>query len=202
MASHTDTKTPPPSRPRRVPKRMTLREFEAFDTNPDEKWELIEGVPCMTPTANAPHNKLAQVLANTIESILATTTGWYVVLDTSARFGDIKTEVRPDVAAFRQNEIKDPRVVPIRATPRLVIECLSPGNADYDLGDKFRVYRKAGIPEYWVVDPKTGAITLFVLRKGEYEQLVVDPKGFIESPLLKKKLRIVVKPWSFEILEA
>lgn len=67
---------------------------------------------------------------------------------------------------------------------------------------KLRLYEKAGVPEYWVVDPKTGAISLFVLKKRAYEQLVVDPKGFIASPLLKKKLRIVVHPWSFEILEA
>jgi Uma2 family endonuclease len=181
---------------------MTLREFEAFDTNPDEKWELIEGAPYMSPTANGPHQNLAGQLWAFVSSVLTVDGGWFVLPDTSTRFGDIKTEVRPDVAAFRQDEVKDPRAIPIRATPRLVVECLSPGNADYDLGEKFRVYRKAGVGEYWVVDPQTGAITLFVLRKGEYEQLVVDSRGFIESPLLKRKLRIVVKPWTFEILEA
>jgi hypothetical protein len=30
----------------------------------------------------------------------------------------------------------------------------------------------------------------------------VDPKDFIGSPLLTKSLRIVVKRWTFEILEA
>lgn len=200
-SSDTDVKTPPPSR-RRVPKRMTLREFEAFDTNPDEKWELIEGVPFMTPTASGAHQNLAGTLWAFISRILTVDRGWYVITDTSARFGDIRTEVRPDVAAYRQDDVKDPRTVPLRAVPHLVVECLSPSNAHYDLNEKKRVYRKAGVQEYWVVDPKTGAITLFVLRKGDYEQLGVDPEGFIESPLLKRKLRIVVKPWSFEILEA
>jgi Uma2 family endonuclease len=70
------------------------------------------------------------------------------------------------------------------------------------MDSKRTLYCKVGIPEYWIVDPKTGAITLYTLVKGAYEQLSVDPKGFIKSPLLKRKLRIVVKPWTFEILEA
>jgi Uma2 family endonuclease len=57
------------------------------------------------------------------------------------------------------------------------------------------------VGEYWAVDPKTGAINLFVLTKGEYEQLSVDEHGFIASPLLKRKQRIVVKPFEFEIIE-
>lgn len=203
-ATRSSVQTPPPARSgrRRVPSRMTLREFEAFDTDPDEKWELIQGVPYMAPSGSASHNDLAFYLCQHIKRVLTVVDGWYVVEDTSVRFPQLQTEVRPDVAAYRVDEIARPHTVPLRAVPKLAVECLSPGNAHRDLNDKLRLYEKAGVPEYWVVDPKTGAISLFVLKKRSYEQLVVDPKGFIASPLLKKMLRIVVHPWSFEILEA
>lgn len=202
--SHPGTRTPLPrsSRSRRVPARMTLREFEAFEAaRADEKWELIEGVPCMTPSATGPHNNLARFLAGKLETALGTAE-WFVVCDTSVRLPGADSEVRPDVALYRQSDLGDPDALPIRALPRLIIECLSPGTAARDMVEKPALYHKAGVPEYWVVDPKTGAIALFVHKKAGYEQLTVDPKGFIRSPLLKRNLRIVVKPWTFEVLES
>jgi Uma2 family endonuclease len=182
---------------------MSLRDFAAFErARPGEKWELIEGVPFMAPSASGPHNKLAHLLALFLEERLTDAAGWYTVVDTSTQPSGLTSEVRPDVAAYRKQDIDNPAKVPMKATPQLVIECLSPGNAHVDLNEKKTLYEKAGVPEYWVVDPKTGAISLFVLKKRAYEQLGVDPEGFIRSPLLKKNIRIVVKPWTFEVLEA
>lgn len=181
---------------------MTLREFAAFDADQSEKWELIEGCPYMSPSPTGPHNKLAGLLTHFVETVLTDSAGWYVVHDTSVRLAANESEVRPDVAAYRKEELKDPSQLPFRAVPALVIECLSPSTAARDMDSKRALYHKAGVAEYWVVDPKTGAITLFVHKKAGYEQLSVDPEGFIRSPLLKRSLRIVVKPWTFEILEA
>lgn len=203
-APDSDIKTPPPrsSRSKRVPARMTLREFEAFDTDQSEKWELIEGIPCMTPSPASPHQHLTGLLFARLLVELPEQSGWYLLLDTSVRFAGHDSEVRPDIAAYRQDHIKDKDELPLRAVPALAIECLSPSTAARDISAKRELYHKVGVQEYWVVDPKTGAISLFVHKKAGYEQLSVDPKGFIKSPLLKKSLRIVVKRWSFEILEA
>jgi len=203
-APDSNIKTPPPrsSRAKRVPARMTLREFAAFDTDPDQKWELIAGAPFMTPSPASPHNDLAAELRNFVRTALSPEHGWYVILDRSVRLPIADTEVRPDVAAYRQSELSETDTGPLVARPALVIECLSPSTAHRDLDEKLVAYQKSKVQEYWVVDPKTGAISLFLLKKGKYEQLSVDPKGFIKSPLLKKSLRIVVKRWTFEILEA
>lgn len=37
--------------------------------------------------------------------------------------------------------------------PDLVIEILSPSTASNDRGDKFNIYEKYGVREYWLVDP-------------------------------------------------
>lgn len=197
-SSDTDVKTPPPSR-RRVPKRMTLREFEAFDTNPDEKWELIDGVPFMTPSARLPHNELLDALKFFLLQHLKPIGAWTVARDTSVRIPKFTSELRPDLAAYLRTDLVSPKVFPIKARPKLVVECVSPGSEDFDFKAKKQIYQKSGVPEYWIVDPKTGAITLLVLAKSGYEQLSYDPKGRILSPLIGRSLRIVVEEWDFRI---
>jgi Uma2 family endonuclease len=202
-ASDTDVKTPVParkSRRARASTRMTLREFSAREWPEGERWELIHGEPRMSPSPTPSHQNLSGILFTFLYSEFTPKAGWFVVQETSVRFSNHQTEVRPDVAVYRQSDLKDPNTSPLRAVPRLVVECSSPGNAHYDLSDKLNLYHKVGVPEYWVVDPKTGAISLFVHRKSAYEQLTVDPDSFVRSPLLKQKLRIVVKTWSFEII--
>ena len=50
----------------------------------------------------------------------------------------------------------------------LVVEVISPDNPDRDLIDKRKDYAEAGIPEYWIVNPVTGTVTVLVLSGGEY----------------------------------
>ena len=37
-----------------------------------------------------------------------------------------------------------------------------------DWEDKRADYERAGIPEYWVIDPQKGSVTLFALKQGRY----------------------------------
>jgi Uma2 family endonuclease len=46
----------------------------------------------------------------------------------------------------------------------LVMEIVSESNRCHDLVTKRDEYARAGIPEYWIVDPEEGTITVFVLK--------------------------------------
>jgi len=50
----------------------------------------------------------------------------------------------------------------------LVLEVVSPDNPRRDLIDKRHDYAEAGIPEYWIVDPRQQAITVLVLKGKKY----------------------------------
>lgn len=50
----------------------------------------------------------------------------------------------------------------------LVIEVLSDSNRDLDLHRKPGEYARAGIPEYWIVDPQERSITILVLSGESY----------------------------------
>ena len=50
----------------------------------------------------------------------------------------------------------------------LVMEVVSQDNRDHDLVTKRREYARAGIPEYWIVDPQEEAITVLTLEGDTY----------------------------------
>ncbi len=54
----------------------------------------------------------------------------------------------------------------------LVMEVVSDSNRDHDLVKKRIEYAKAGIPEYWIVDPAEAKITVLTLPEGAAEYAV------------------------------
>ncbi len=55
-------------------------------------------------------------------------------------------------------------------TPNLIVEVLSPSTLKYDWNYKFNLYETAGVPEYWIVDPKAKAVNVFLLQPdGRYD---------------------------------
>ncbi|MBI3892405.1 MAG: Uma2 family endonuclease [Candidatus Wallbacteria bacterium] len=57
----------------------------------------------------------------------------------------------------------------VQGAPDLVIEILSPGTERKDFLQKRRIYAKAGIPEYWIVDPEERSIVVLTLEASHYE---------------------------------
>jgi len=54
--------------------------------------------------------------------------------------------------------------------PDLVVEILSPSTARNDWNKKFNLYEKAGVREYWIVDPNAKMVHVFLLQEdGNYD---------------------------------
>ena len=66
------------------------------------------------------------------------------------------------------------------------MEIVSPDDPNRDLVEKRREYAAAGIPEYWIVDPRPGhrCIAVLTLEDGEYRGEFVGEGGTVESRLL------------------
>jgi len=94
----------------------------------------------------------------------------------------------PDLAVVPN--VRDPRAIEGTfyvqqegARPALVIEIISPGYVRADLVDKARIYARAGVREYVILDP--GGFTEqpvrgYRLRKGRYQPLPLDEEGLVE----------------------
>ena len=55
-----------------------------------------------------------------------------------------------------------------KGAPDLVVEVLSPSTQRHDRLTKYNLYQRAGVREYWIVDPAARSIQSFVLEDGHY----------------------------------
>ena len=78
---------------------------------------------------------------------------------------DNKIIVEPDISV-----ICDPNKLTDRGctgAPDWIIEIVSPGNSSYDYVYKLNLYVKAGVKEYWIVDPRNKKILVYDLAQAD-----------------------------------
>jgi Uma2 family endonuclease len=79
--------------------------------------------------------------------------------------GDVYTLVQPDIfTACDRSKLQDNRY---NGAPRFIIEILS-SNRSHDMITKLNLYEKAGVAEYWIIDPDEQIITALELGNGRY----------------------------------
>jgi Uma2 family endonuclease len=76
------------------------------------------------------------------------------------------TVFEPDIVVICDKEKLDERGC--NGAPDLVIEITSPSTARYDRIYKLRKYEQAGVREYWIVDPETKSVQVFILETGRF----------------------------------
>jgi len=81
-------------------------------------------------------------------------------------FENEDTVLIPDLLVICDKEKLDERVC--NGAPDLTIEILSPSTAKRDKLVKYRLYQKAGVREYWIIDPDTDTLQVGVLSAGSY----------------------------------
>ena len=79
---------------------------------------------------------------------------------------DVDTMVEPDISV-----VCDPGKLDdsgCKGAPDLIIEILSRSTQRHDRLTKFNLYQRAGVREYWIVDPDSKSVQTFTLEKGYY----------------------------------
>ena len=91
----------------------------------------------------------------------------------------------PDLVFIRPGRISDVHVPPNGADLALEVVSDSPRDRQRDLQTKREEYAKAGIKEYWIVDPQEQQISVLVLDAGAYREHGIFKAGtFADSVLL------------------
>ncbi|MDQ3370273.1 MAG: Uma2 family endonuclease [Myxococcota bacterium] len=115
--------------------------------------------------------------------------GWWIATEVELLLdsGDV---VRPDVLGWRRDHSPArPTGTPVKLRPDWICEVISGSNSTDDTVKKLRLYHRAGIPHYWLVDPRdatlsvmgwhaAGYITLMRAERGEVVR--ADPFSAIE----------------------
>jgi Uma2 family endonuclease len=136
----------------------------------DERWEIIDGVPYMqaapSPTHQLISGELYRQFANYLQGkpCKAYPAPFCVRLtkDVEKQNEDIKKVVEPDITIVCDKSKIDEKGC--NGTPDLIIEVMSPASIKHDRITKFNKYEKAGVGEYWIVEPEGKLISVFTLQ--------------------------------------
>lgn len=174
-----------------VPTTMTLQEFMKFPWPEGQRWELIYGYPVISPSPQAHHQTLLASVIILLTQTVAQLDGLKVIPGVDVLLPGTENYLCPDVSIVDVTGKYDISNVPLPVVPSLCVELLSPSTAANDLGAKLDAYAEAGVPEYWIGNPATGALSIFTRpHDGEYAEQPGDSDGFVLSPLLDRRIRI------------
>lgn len=163
-------------------RKLTYADYEKIPAD-GFRHEIIEGDEFMTPAPNPHHQtvlfKIARRLGDHAE---ARKLGRVFVAPTDVVLSDHDI-VEPDVFFIVQKRLSIIGLNNIQGAPDLVIEILSPSTTAQDRGPKLALYERAGVLEYWIVDPV--AKTLEIREFGSPRRMRAYKEGqSFESALL------------------
>lgn len=149
----------------------------------EERWELIDGIAynmCAAPSLK--HQRVSRKLSSKIDSYL---TGRFCEMF-SAPFDvtfpqfpeqdpdEVLTVVQPDISVICDSSKLTEKGC--TGAPDLIIEILSPHTSKKDLNEKFRLYEREGVSEYWIVDPISCYVQVFsLMEEGKYDEGTLTP---------------------------
>ena len=136
----------------------------------DERWELIDGIPyAMSPSPTRTHQKIVGNIYSRLEHFLRGKSCEVYISPFDVRLNPgtkDDTVVQPDIVVVcDKSKLNDSGCV---GAPDMVVEVLSPSTARRDRWLKFTRYIKAGVREYWIVDPETKTASVHILIDGAY----------------------------------
>ena len=139
-----------------------------------QRYEIIHGVLYVSPAPRFIHQVAVTRLAHFLSQfVLSRHLGMVLVAPLDVLLPGIAEPVQPDVLVLKNENLPDPaEAMNFQGVPDLVAEVLSPSSKRLDQKVKLRAYEEAGVPEYWIVDPKLQAVVVHRLdeSRGEYHQ--------------------------------
>lgn len=85
---------------------------------------------------------------------------------------DVDTMVEPDLSVVCDEDKLDDNGC--KGAPDLVVEIISPSSRRHDRLVKLGLYQRAGVREYWIVDPDTQSVMVFTQDGGGSLRLLED----------------------------
>lgn len=79
---------------------------------------------------------------------------------------EIEHVVQPDLSIVCDQEKLDDRGC--NGAPDMIVEILSPSSVKLDRWKKYQLYEKAGVKEYWLVDPMNESVEIHLLSGNQY----------------------------------
>ena len=136
--------------------------------NEDMHVEIINGELFMMATPSSRHQEISgelfRQLANFLEGkpckVYPAPFGVRLFEQDGDRPEDVDTVVEPDISVICDRDKVDARGC--KGAPDLIVEILSPSTRRHDRLVKLDLYQRAGVREYWIVDPENRSVLVFL----------------------------------------
>lgn len=147
----------------------------------DGRYELYDGRPRAMSSPSDIHQEISMALSAQLYNYLkgkqckpyAAPFDVRLFAQQGDRPEDTDTVVQPDLMVVCDPEKVDRHGV--RGAPDLVIEILSESTRQLDRLVKFSLYQRAGVREYWIVDPANRSVAVHTLEEGAYHGAAAYP---------------------------
>lgn len=170
------------------PETITLEQYEALPAG--ERVEVFDGIAYNMASPSQIHQSISMQLSTIINNYILRRKGACSIF--SAPFDVLLSDrplliVQPDIMVICDKSKLDGKRC--NGAPDFIIEIVSPGNPADDYIRKLYYYQKAGVREYWIVDPRRRMVTVncfqenllniqysfdSAVRVGIFDDLIID----------------------------
>ncbi|PAV28040.1 endonuclease [Virgibacillus profundi] len=176
---------------------MTYKEYITW--NEEERCEVLDGkIISMAPSPIPEHQDISMQLSIEIGTYLrgktcktfAAPIDVYLFQDSNKKWIDenVRNWLIPDlIVVCDPNKIKQNKIL---GAPDFVVEIISPSSAKIDRLDKRLAYQRAGVKEYWIIDPANQIIEVYLLKGQTLELNNVYNRGDFVSVQVLESLTI------------
>lgn len=171
-----------PAPPKR---RMSEAEFIAWcDDETHAEW--VDGEVILMSPENVLHKDIALFIAHLMGAFidrhaLGKLSGEAV----HVRLAALRRRRSPDLFFIAKHRLHIIKPQHIEGPPDLVLEVISPESVARDYRVKYEEYEKAGVREYWIVDPQAQAVEVHRLgRNGKFTP-ILEKSGKLRSAVLR-----------------
>ncbi|MBD2628425.1 Uma2 family endonuclease [Trichormus variabilis] len=171
-----------------IAKKMSFEEFLNFDDGTDALYELENGELIPMPSESDINQRIAMFLVAYFLTYGIPSSQLRMKAEVAVNSRRVGVRV-PDLVVFSEElalameGASRSLVYMDMPPPLLVVEVVSPNQANRDYRYKRSEYAARGIAEYWIVDPIDQKVTVLEWVEGFYEQQVYENDSLIVSTL-------------------
>ena len=100
------------------------------------------------------------------------------------RFALEKSRRSPDIIFVSNRRMSQMKTQHFEGGPDVIFEIISPDSQSRDRREKFLEYQKAGVREYWIIDPISEKVEVYALGRDGKFKLIPEKSGKIISKTL------------------
>ncbi len=166
--------------------KFTYEDYKNLPESETKRYELIEGELLMVPSPTFEHQDISANLEFALAKFVREHKLGKVLNAPLDVVLDDENVVQPDIIFIATARSHIIHKEAIRGAPDLVVEILSPATAERDRTVKKKLYARAGVTEYWLVDPERKTIEVLKLGETGFERIALYKENeTLTSPLFK-----------------